>query len=130
MGERAGLEAVTEHGDRVALQRLAHEDPHHVAVWITDVLVGAVHVVWPEDDVRQAEHLAGCGKVLLHTELGYAVGVFGLKPHRLGERWGLAAVDSHAGGEGETLYAILDSDVDESGGRQPVVLDVVLPHPE
>ena len=50
VAEGARLGAVPKDRHRLVLQDLVHEDAHHVAVFIADILPLAVNVVRPEDD--------------------------------------------------------------------------------
>ena len=93
IAERPRLRAVAEHRQWLAAHQLVHEDPDHIAIPIPDVLVLAVDVVRPEDDVVEPEHVQARAEILLDGELRDPVGVLRLWERGLGHRRLLAPVD-------------------------------------
>src|SRR6266852_9547221 len=57
MRESADLSSVTKNCHGFGSQDPVHEDPNYVAIAITNVLPLAIHVVRPENNVVQPEHL-------------------------------------------------------------------------
>src|SRR5689334_21556810 len=56
MSEGALLFPIAEDGHRFALEQLVHKNAYHVPIPITDVLLFAINVAWPKDDIIQSEH--------------------------------------------------------------------------
>ena len=115
------LRAVTENRHGLALQQLVHENPHDVAIPVSDVLPFAIHIVGAEDDVLEAEHLIADQQFSFHRQLGDPVGVFRERDHVLSHGRLAGSIDGNRGGEHEALDAVIDARIDEVHGTDQVV---------
>src|ERR1700682_5742068 len=73
--ERSHLRSIPENRHRLATQNLIHEDSHYIAVAITNVLPLPIHVVRPENNVVQPEHLSRHLEFLLDSQLRDPIGI-------------------------------------------------------
>ena len=89
MREGTHLIAISEDRHRLVAKQLIHENSYDIAITIANILPFAVHIVRPEDNVVQAEHLVADFQFLLDGEFRDTVGVLGHRGHIFGQ-WGLA----------------------------------------
>jgi hypothetical protein len=113
IAEGPALGAVAEDGQRAATENLVHEDAENVAIGVAEVLVLAIDVVGPEDDVVQTEHLVRGAQVELDGILADAVGVFRLRREVLGHGELVGPIDGDGRGEDEEPDFVLHGFVDE-----------------
>ena len=125
IAKRPHLLAVSKDRKRLASQYLPHEDADDIAVWVSDVLVLAIHVVRAEYDVVEPEHLLRFFQVKLHRILRNPVWILRLRHQVFDHRRLVATVHRNRRREDKALHrSDVDRRIDKIHATDEVVLIV------
>ena len=81
VAECPGLFTIAENSQGFTLHDLVHEDANHIAVAVTDILIFAINIVRPEDDVIQAKELMRTLQIIFYRQLADTIRIFGHRGH-------------------------------------------------